>query len=106
MSNRIKTFTRRSSVILVVLLVVAISNRGCTNTGKKADEQQLTFSSPDDAVKAFVTALRSGDKAELEKLFGPDNEELLSSGDECAGLGQLLRLVNRRDVPQHLALLG
>jgi len=84
MSTRIKTFTRRSTVIFALLLVVALSNRGCTNTGNKANEQQLTFSSPDDAIKMLVTALRSDDKAELEKIFGPGNEELLSSGDDIA----------------------
>lgn len=43
--------------------------------------QQLTFSSPDEALQALVSAVRAKDRAALEKLFGPDEEKLLS-GDQ------------------------
>jgi hypothetical protein len=40
------------------------------------------FSTPDDAVKALLEALVNKDKAQLIALFGNQEDELLSSGDE------------------------
>jgi hypothetical protein len=40
-----------------------------------------TFDSPEAAVAAFVTALRSGDMAALNAILGPGTEDLLDSGD-------------------------
>jgi hypothetical protein len=39
---------------------------------------QLRFSSPEEAVKALAAAAKSGDRAGLDALFGPDVKELLS----------------------------
>lgn len=41
-----------------------------------------SFSTPDEAVKALLEALTNKDKAQLTALFGNQEEELLSSGDE------------------------
>ena len=43
-----------------------------------------TFRTPQAAVKAFIDALRAGDEARLEAIFGPQSGRLLSSGDRVA----------------------
>jgi hypothetical protein len=46
--------------------------------------QQKTFSSPDEAVKALVAAVRANDEKEMLAILGPASRELISSGDEVA----------------------
>jgi hypothetical protein len=42
------------------------------------DSQQATYSSPDDALQALVSAAKEKDRSALSKLFGPDYNQLLS----------------------------
>lgn len=42
------------------------------------------YSSPDTAVNALITALRSDDQDELHRILGPSSDDLLSSGDDVA----------------------
>jgi len=46
--------------------------------------KQRTFGSPEEAVKAFVEALKSNDVKALEAIFGPESRDLLWSGDPVA----------------------
>jgi len=43
--------------------------------------KQRTFASPEEAVEALVTALRSNDVNALEAIFGPGSRDLIMSGD-------------------------
>lgn len=55
---------------------------GC---GKKEDPNaQKTFTTPEDAVVAFVDAARANDRAQLDGILGPDGKKILSSGDDVA----------------------
>jgi len=45
---------------------------------------QETFSAPEQAVDALIAANRSGSMPELLKIFGPESEKLISSGDPVA----------------------
>jgi hypothetical protein len=45
---------------------------------------QQVFKSPDEAAAALATAGKSGDKKEMLKVFGPDGEDIISSGDEVS----------------------
>jgi hypothetical protein len=45
---------------------------------------QQAFKSPDEAAAALATAVKSGDKKEMLKVFGPDGEDIISSGDEVS----------------------
>jgi hypothetical protein len=47
-------------------------------------QKQKTFGSPDEAVKAMVTAIKGNDAGELMLIFGPDIKGLFLSGDEVA----------------------
>jgi hypothetical protein len=46
--------------------------------------QQKSYTSPEEAVKALVDAARTGNKAELLAVLGPESKEIISSGDEVA----------------------
>jgi hypothetical protein len=46
--------------------------------------EQRMFGSPEEAVKALIFALKSKDSKALEGIFGPESEDLVSSGDSIA----------------------
>ena len=62
------------------------------------DRKQLTFASPEEAVKAMVEALKSNDLKALEAIFGPGSRGSPTSGDPVAdqsGRERFLRLYER-----------
>jgi hypothetical protein len=56
-----------------------------------------TFASPEAAVKAFIDALRAGDDARLETIFGSGAREILSSGDPVADRTERARFLRYFD---------
>jgi hypothetical protein len=67
---------RYNSKIIILILTAAISlAAGCQS-------QQRTFSSPDEAVAALDAAVKAQDKAELQRIFGPQLEHLKSGDPE------------------------
>jgi len=61
--------------------------------------KQRTFGSPEEAVKAFVEALKPNDVKALEAIFGPGSRDLLWSGDPVAdqsGRERLLKLYEQK----------
>jgi hypothetical protein len=68
-------------------IVLALSPLGCTNdqkNGAGSSVAQQTFNSPDEAVKQIIAAVRSQDRPTVQKILGPDGQDVLSSGDEVA----------------------
>jgi hypothetical protein len=57
--------------------------------------KQQTFASPEEAVKALVEALKSGDAKAVEAIFGPGSRDLLSSGDPVADKAARERFLSR-----------
>jgi len=55
---------------------------GCAK--KEDSSAQKTFTSPEDAVVAFVDALKANDTAQISSILGPDAKKIVSSGDEVA----------------------
>jgi hypothetical protein len=51
---------------------------------QKADAQQKTFKSSEEAVKALVNEVKAGNTKELLAIFGPAGKEIISSGDEVS----------------------
>src|ERR1039458_5240530 len=69
---------------LPVLAAVAILLAGCFPTRSMAQQPgQKTFSSPQDASNALVTAAQSNDEKTLLNILGPDGKQIVSSGDEA-----------------------
>ena len=57
---------------------------GACATDLASYDNQLTFQSPQRAAEALASAAESGDVERLEAIFGPDGDEVLSSGDPVA----------------------
>jgi hypothetical protein len=70
----------RSSYVSLACLaaVVAIF---CAASPARA---QRVFQSPDEAAAALAAAVKTGVKKEMLKVFGPDGEDIISSGDEVS----------------------
>ena len=83
MSLRIKEKRRISGSLygLVVLFAVALIFFG---SYQKADAQQKTFKTPEEAVKSLMDALKSNNTKELLAIFGTAGKEIISSGDKVA----------------------
>ena len=65
------------------LAMVAILLAGCFPTRSMAQQQgQKTFSSPEEASNALVAAAQSNDEKALLDILGPDEKQIVSSGDE------------------------
>jgi len=68
---------------LTKLAAAAILLVGCFPTRSMAQQPgQRTFSSPEDASNALVTAVQSNDESAMLDILGPDGEQIVSSGDE------------------------
>lgn len=70
-------------VLLVIITVLFLAVLTC-NESYAATAKQKTFSSPSEAVKTMVDAMKAGDTRHLTEIFGPAGNELFSSGDDAA----------------------
>ena len=90
MTATIKSHLPRFAIAILALALIALGNRGCKSTAPStaasngAALNQLTFASPDEAVKTLVAALRAHDSTQLQLIFGPGSDDLLFSGDPVA----------------------
>jgi hypothetical protein len=57
--------------------------------------KQRTFASPEEAVKAFIEALKSNDVKALDAILGPGSRDLVSSGDPVADKAVRERFLSR-----------
>ena len=65
------------------LAAIAMLLTGCVPTRSMAQQEgQKTFSSPEDASNALVTAAQNSDEKALLDILGPDEKRIISSGDE------------------------
>jgi len=65
-------------------LLVGAAVAGLSALGGCASNSGETFATPGDASNAVVAALRTDNQPELTKIFGPDTQDALSSGDDVA----------------------
>ena len=66
------------------LAAVAILLTACFPARSMAQQPgQKTFSSPEDASNALVTAAQSNDEKAMLDILGPDGKQIVSSGDEA-----------------------
>ncbi len=68
----------------VIILVLTMILTGFYSPANAAGTRQKSFSSPEAAVEAVVSALKNKDQKMLKAIFGHGSRELLSSGDEVA----------------------
>ncbi len=86
----VKGKKRRSLGSLVTILIAAWILFG---SYQKADAQQRTFKSPEEAVKSLVEAVKASDSKELLAILGPGGKEIISSGDEVADKAERERFI-------------
>jgi hypothetical protein len=85
--------------VIGILITAAVLLSGSIAFGKTAPaaQGQKRFFSPEEAVKALVTAARNNDDKELVAIFGPADKDLLSSGDAVADKQRLERFLKAYD---------
>jgi hypothetical protein len=70
---------------VILIAVIFMFTVGLAFGGtSKASQKQKTFNSPEEAVKAAVTAAKNNDDKELVAIFGASAKELIFSGDAVA----------------------
>ncbi len=69
------------AALLTLIFFLAVSFLGVAPAAHAQAPAQSTYSSPDDAMQALVTAAKSKDRSALAAIFGPDYEQLLSGDD-------------------------
>jgi hypothetical protein len=79
LKNAISKYALRA--LAFVALILATCLIGSVPNTYAQTPTQSTFSSPDDALQALVSAAKDKDRAALGKVFGPDYDKLLT-GDE------------------------
>ena len=74
---------KSDSTSLPKLAAVAILALGCFAAHSMAQQPgQRTFSSPEEASNAFVTAMQGNDEKAMLDILGADGRQIVSSGDE------------------------
>ncbi|MCJ7540592.1 MAG: DUF2950 domain-containing protein [Desulfobacterales bacterium] len=84
------SFLKRWVLLLISGLLVAVT----FGTSFAMLQDQKTFASPDEAVKAMLEALKAEDVKVLSAIFGPGSEDLISSGDPVADKAERERFIN------------
>lgn len=78
------------AVLLMSGLLIAVTFGTCPGVPQDQD----TFASPDEAVKALVDALKAFDAKALSAIFGPGSKDVISSGDPIADKTANERFIN------------
>ncbi|HEY7165985.1 MAG TPA: DUF2950 domain-containing protein [Candidatus Binatia bacterium] len=81
LNARLKSVWRLACSFLGTALLVAIASSSVMSA---ATPQQKTFASPEEAVKAAITAAKANNDKELLAIFGPSAKDILFSGDAVA----------------------
>jgi hypothetical protein len=78
--------TRKGKGLLLVACIVAVALLlpMASSDSFAAGKGQQSFASADEAVKALVAAIKSGDEEQMLAILGPGGKELIHSGDEVA----------------------
>ena len=93
----------------VTLAGVALLGLGCASPEQPKTvppvsqaSQPQKFASPESAVGSLVSALRAGDQAQLARIFGPDDSDIVSSGDPVADRAEIGRFLTAYDAEHRL----
>jgi hypothetical protein len=91
---------------LATAAALALAAAGALGADAPAAQAQRRFDSPEDAVKALAAATKSGDRAAVDAIFGPDVKDLLSGDAKqdaiefasfAKSIGQYSQLVRKAD---------
>ncbi|MGA9477885.1 MAG: DUF2950 domain-containing protein [Desulfobacterales bacterium] len=88
---------KRCGAILMTVMFIALV---VSDLSLAENVNQLTFASPEEAVRAMVEALNSNDLKALEAIFGPGRRDLITSGDpvvDQSGRERFLKLYGEKN---------
>jgi hypothetical protein len=88
---------KRCGAILMTVMFIALV---VSDLSLAENVKQLTFASPEEAVRAMVKALNSNDLKALEAIFGPGRRDLITSGDplvDQSGRERFLKLYGEKN---------
>jgi len=89
-------FNKFQSANLPILAAVATLLTVCFPVRSMAQQPgQKTFSSPEDASSALVTAAQNNDEKTMLDILGPDGKQIVSSGDETEDAESRANFVRR-----------
>jgi hypothetical protein len=80
--KKLTRFFPTGAAVFIVMTVFSVST--AAEMPAAADEGQMMFVSAQEAVNALVTAVQEDNDAALTAIFGPDSQDLVSSGDPVA----------------------
>ena len=89
----------RCAAILMTVMFMALL---ASNPSLAKNVNQLTFASPEEAVRAIVEAVKSNDTKTLETILGPGSRDLITSGDPIADQAGRERFLNLYDEKNRL----
>lgn len=103
MSNKERSARYLFRVFATAVLLVFLAF-----VGRQADAavKQKGFASAEDAVKAFIAALRSNDDKEVIAIFGPEAKELMYSGDPVSDKQRREKFISDYDKKNSLSKEG
>jgi hypothetical protein len=84
-------------IVLACIIAVAVLFIGASSNSLAAGISQKRFSSPEEAVKSLVAAVRANDEKEMLAILGPGSKELISSGDEVADMAGRKKFIEAYD---------
>jgi len=81
---------------LLQITALTLLLSGCVPARSTAQQKgQKTFSSPEEASQALVTAAQSNDEKAMLEILGPDGKQIVSSGDETQDAENRANFVKR-----------
>ena len=92
-----KTIRVAGALILIATIVIATGFDQGVFAAAAQPVKQKFFKSPEEAVKAFLEALRVHNEKELYSIFGPPVKEFFQSGDPMANKAERERFVKAYD---------
>ena len=96
--KRVSWFKRCGALVMAsAFIALVISGPSQAETVK-----QRTFTSPEEAVKAMIEALKSNDVKAMEEILGPGSKDLISSGDPVADQSLRERFVKQYEEKNRL----
>jgi hypothetical protein len=90
------------AIILVLMMTLLVIH----SPANAAATKQKSFASPEDAVEAMVSALKSNDQKMLMAIFGRGSKNLISSGDEVADKDSRERFLRSYEEKNKLEKVG
>jgi hypothetical protein len=96
----------RRSIMLYFVIVLAMFFAAALSYAQTAGTQQESFSSPEEAVKGLVAAVRADDTKAMLAVLGSGSGDLISSGDTVAdgnGREKFLKAYDEKNILQQKA---